>query len=49
MAVKKEIPEAKIRQVIWMLKVGKTKKACCEHLGIAYNTKSMKYEVGSRK
>lgn len=35
----KEIPEAKIRQVIWMLdKAGKTKKACCEHLGIAYNT-----------
>ncbi len=41
MAVKKEIPEAKIRQVIWMLKVGKTKKACCEHLGIAYNTKRL--------
>lgn len=41
MAVKKEIPEAKIRQVIWMLKAGKTKKACCEHLGIAYNTKRL--------
>lgn len=45
MAVKKqksdEIPEAKIRQVIWMLKTGKTKKACCEHLGIAYNTKRL--------
>ena len=41
MAVKKEIPEAKIRQVIWMLKVGKTKKACCELLGIAYNTKRL--------
>ena len=36
-----EIPEAKIRQVIWMLKTGKTKKACCEHLGIAYNTKKL--------
>jgi len=41
MAVKKEIPEAKIRQVIWMLKAGKTKKACCEHLSIAYNTKRL--------
>ena len=41
MAVKKEIPESKIRQVIWMLKAGKTKKACCEHLGIAYNTKRL--------
>jgi transposase-like protein len=42
-AVKKstEIPEAKIRQVLWMLKVGKTKKACCEHLGINYNTKKL--------
>lgn len=36
-----EIPEAKIRQCIWMLKTGKTKKACCEHLGIAYNTKKL--------
>ena len=36
-----EISEAKIRQVIWMLKTGKTKKACCEHLGIAYNTKKL--------
>lgn len=41
-----EIPEAKIRQVIWMLKdkPGKkaaTKKECCEHLGIAYNTKRL--------
>jgi len=35
------IPEAKIRQVIWMLKTSKTKKACCEHLGIAYNTKRL--------
>lgn len=41
MAVKKEIQESKIRQVIWMLKAGKTKKACCEHLGIAYNTKRL--------
>ena len=37
----KEIPESKIRQVIWMVKAGKTKKACCEHLGIAYNTKRL--------
>jgi len=36
-----EIPEAKIRQVIWMLKTGKTKKACCEHLNITYNTKKL--------
>lgn len=36
-----EISEAKIRQVIWMIKAGKTKKACCEHLGIAYNTKRL--------
>lgn len=36
-----DIPEAKIRQVIWMLKSKKTKKACCEHLGIAYNTKKL--------
>jgi len=41
-AVKKvEITEAKIRQVLWMIKAGKTKKACCEHLGIAYNTKKL--------
>jgi hypothetical protein len=39
--VKEEIPEAKIRQVIWMLKAGKTKKVCCEHLGINYNTKKL--------
>jgi hypothetical protein len=36
-----EIPEAKIRQVIWMQKQKKTKKDCCEHLGIAYNTKRL--------
>lgn len=36
-----EIPEAKIRQVIWMIKSNKTKKACCDHLGIAYNTKRL--------
>ena len=37
-----EITEAKIRQVIWMLeKANKTKKECCEHLGIAYNTKRL--------
>lgn len=36
-----EISEAKIRQVIWMLKAKKTKKACCEHLGIPYNTKKL--------
>lgn len=36
-----EIPEAKIRQAIWYLKTGKTKKFVCEHLGIAYNTKRL--------
>ena len=36
-----EISEAKIRQAIWMLKVNKTKKQVCEHLGIAYNTKRL--------
>jgi hypothetical protein len=45
MALKKdksdEIPEAKIRQAIWMMKTNKTKKAICEHLGIAYNTKRL--------
>ena len=35
------ISEAKIRQAIWMLKAKKTKKAVCEHLGIAYNTKRL--------
>jgi hypothetical protein len=34
----KEIPEAKIRNAIWYLKSGKTKKFVCEFLGIAYNT-----------
>lgn len=38
---KDEIPEAKIRQAIWMLKQKKTKKSVCEHLGIAYNTKRL--------
>ena len=42
MAVKKlDIPEAKIRQALWMVKTNKTKKSICEHLGIAYNTKRM--------
>ena len=36
-----EIPEAKIRQAIWYLKTGKTKKFVCEHLDIAYNTKRL--------
>lgn len=41
-----DLDEVKIRQVIWMLKEkpGKkptTKKECCEHLGIAYNTKRL--------
>ena len=32
---KTEIQESKIRQAIWMLKVNKTKKQVCEHVGIA--------------
>jgi len=35
---KEEIPESKIRNAIWYLKIGKTKKFVCEFLGIAYNT-----------
>jgi len=41
MAKPTEISEAKIRQAIWMIKAKKTKKAVCEHLGIAYNTKRL--------
>ena len=36
-----EISETKIRQAIWMQKVGKTKKDICSHIGIAYNTKRL--------
>lgn len=36
--VKEEISDAKIRNAIWYLKSGKTKKFVCEFLGIAYNT-----------
>jgi hypothetical protein len=36
--VKDEIPEAKIRNAIWYLKTGKTKKFVCEFLNISYNT-----------
>ncbi len=39
--INEEIPEAKIRQAIWYLKTGKTKKFVTEHLGIAYNTKRL--------
>jgi len=41
MARTTEISESKIRQAIWMQKANKTKKAICEHLGIAYNTKRL--------
>jgi len=41
MAKANDITEAKIRQAIWMIKAKKTKKAVCEHLGIAYNTKRL--------
>lgn len=36
-----EIPEAKIRNAIWYLKTGKTKKFVCEFLNIPYNTKKL--------
>ena len=36
-----DIPEAKIRNAIWYLKTGKTKKFVCEFIGIAYNTKKL--------
>jgi hypothetical protein len=36
-----EIPEAKIRNAIWYLKTGKTKKFVCEFLNISYNTKKL--------
>ena len=36
-----DIPEAKIRNAIWYLKTGKTKKFVTEFLGIAYNTKKL--------
>ena len=36
-----DISEAKIRQAIWMLKKGKTKKIICEHLGISYSPKRL--------
>jgi hypothetical protein len=35
---KEEIPEARIRNAIWYLKTGKTKKFVCNFLGIAYST-----------
>ena len=35
------ISEAKIRQAIWMLKKGKTKKAVCKHIGISYSPKRL--------
>ena len=40
-APKQEIPESKIRNAIWYLKTGKTKKFVCEFLGISYNTKKL--------
>lgn len=36
-----EITEAKIRNAIWYLKSGKTKKFVCDFLSIAYNTKKL--------
>jgi hypothetical protein len=36
-----ELSEAKIRNSIWYLKSGKTKKFVCEYLGIPYNTKKL--------
>lgn len=36
-----DISEAKIRNAIWYLKKGKTKKFVCEFLGMPYNTKKL--------
>jgi hypothetical protein len=36
-----EVNDTKIRQAIWYLKTGKTKKFVCEFLSIAYNTKKL--------
>ena len=41
MAKLPSIPESKIRQAIWMLKKGKTKKVICEHIGISYSPKRL--------
>ena len=41
MAKLPSIPESKIRQAIWMLKKGKTKKVICEHMGISYSPKRL--------
>ena len=41
MAKSPTIPEAKIRQAIWMLKKGKTKKVVCDHVGMAYSPKRL--------
>lgn len=38
---KDDISEARIRNAIWYLKKGKTKKFVCEFLGIKYNTKKL--------
>jgi hypothetical protein len=38
---KVEISEEKVRHVIWMLKRKKTKKECCEYLGISYSPKRL--------
>jgi len=39
--ITEDIPESKIRNAIWYLKAGKTKKFVCEFLGINYNTKKL--------
>ena len=41
MAKSPTISEAKIRQAIWMLKKGKTKKIVCDHIGISYSPKRL--------
>lgn len=42
-----DIPEAKIRNAIWYLKTGKTKKFVCDFLGITYNTKKLDNIISS--
>ena len=41
MAKSPTISEAKIRQAIWMLKKGKTKKIVCDHIGLSYSPKRL--------
>ena len=41
MAKSPTMSAATIRQAIWMLKKGKTKKIVCDHIGISYSPKRL--------